>query len=76
MNEECSENTARSMIIANIGTLDFNEVVDEHMTGIEERKNKKVETDIRFFRSWLPPVAARSKIIPFKEDFYQACEPI
>lgn len=47
-----SENTARSMIIANIGTLDFNEAVDGHTTGIEERKNKKkVETDIRFFRS-------------------------
>jgi len=29
------------MIIANIGTLDFNEVDDEHMTGIKERKNKK-----------------------------------
>jgi len=41
LNEECSENTARSMIIANIGTLDFNEADDEHMTGIKERKNKK-----------------------------------
>jgi len=41
------------MIIANNGTLEFNEVVDERMTRIEESKNKKrVETDIRFFR-WL-----------------------
>jgi len=38
LNEECLENTARSMIIANIGTLDFNEVDDEHMIGIKERK--------------------------------------
>jgi len=29
------------MIIANIGILDFNEAVDEHTTGIEERKNRK-----------------------------------
>lgn len=29
------------MIIANNGTLEFNEVVDERMTRIEESKNKK-----------------------------------
>lgn len=41
------------MIIANNGILEFNEVVDERMTRIEESKNKKrMETDIRFFR-WL-----------------------
>lgn len=40
------------MIIANNGTLEFNEAVDERMTRIEESKNKKERRRILdFFRS-------------------------